>query len=63
MESLTSRQAADQLGVSVQKFHRLMASEKVAPVMEAPGLRGAKFWNARDIERVQAGLVPSEAVA
>ena len=40
------------LGVNVQKFFRLAAKHGVFPTMEAPGLRGAKFWNPRDIDRV-----------
>lgn len=56
MESLTSAQAAERLGVNAQRFHRLVARHKVAPVIEAPGLRGAKFWNPKDIERIAAEL-------
>lgn len=54
MEVLTSRKAADRLGVNIQKFHRLAAKHGLSPVMEAPGKRGAKFWNPRDIDRLDA---------
>jgi hypothetical protein len=50
METLTSRQAADRLGVNVQKFHRLIVGTGIIPVVKAPGLRGAKFWAVDDIE-------------
>lgn len=56
METLPTATAAqrlaDALGVPVnaQKFFRLAAKHKVAPAMEAPGKRGAKFWDAKDVE-------------
>jgi hypothetical protein len=59
METLTTAQAAEQVGVNVQKFFRLAARHGVLPVFEAPGKRGAKFWNPRDLDRLVAG----EAVA
>ncbi len=52
MTSLTSAEAAERLGINAQKFHRLAARHDLAPVFEAPGQRGAKFWNPRDIERI-----------
>jgi predicted trehalose synthase len=52
METLLSSEAAARLGVNVQKFHRLVAEHKIAPAFEAPGLRGAKFWLPRDVERL-----------
>ncbi len=61
MESLTSRQAADKLGVNVQKFHRLVAQHQLTPVVEVPGIRGAKFWDTEDINRIAADR--NEAVA
>jgi hypothetical protein len=54
METLTTAQAAEMVGVNVQKLFRLIAREGIAPVFEAPGKRGAKFWNPRDIERLIA---------
>ncbi len=61
MESLTTREAAALLDVNVQKLHRLAAAHDIAPIMEAPGLRGAKFWNPRDIDRLAHQL--DQAVA
>lgn len=52
METLPTSRAADLLGVNVQKFFRLAAKHDVLPTFEAPGKRGAKFWNPRDIERI-----------
>ncbi len=53
MDTITSREAADRLGVNPQKFHRLAAQHDISPALEAPGLRGAKFWLARDIDRLR----------
>lgn len=54
METLTTAEAAAQLNVNVQKFFRLAAKHDVLPTFEAPGKRGAKFWNPRDVERIAA---------
>lgn len=62
MESLTSIEAASLLGVNVQKFHRLTAANGVSPILEAPGLRGAKFWHPLDIDALRRRL-DAEAVA
>jgi len=62
MQSLSSREAADRLGVTVQKFHRLTRTFNLAAVAAVPGIRGAKFWNAADIEALAATLA-DEAVA
>lgn len=56
MDTITSAEAANVLGVNPQKFHRLVATHGIAPALEAPGLRGAKFWLRRDIDRLAAAL-------
>jgi hypothetical protein len=53
MESLTSREAAERLGVSVRQWHGLVAKHKLRPVRELPGLRGAKFWSVDDVDSVR----------
>lgn len=50
METLTTAAAAERLGVNVQKFFRLAESAGIQPALEAPGLRGAKFWRTSDID-------------
>lgn len=50
METLTTAQAAERLGVNVQKFHRLAAKHGVAPALAGTGIRGPKFWHPRDVE-------------
>lgn len=52
METLTTLEAATQLGVNVQKFHRLADRHDIRPILKAPGLRGAKFWKASDVRRL-----------
>lgn len=54
METLTSKEAADLLGISPQAWHRLVAKEHIEPVKELPGIRGAKLWQAADVVRLAA---------
>lgn len=54
METLTTAEAAERLGVNVQKFFRLAESANILPALAAPGLRGAKFWHAHDIDQLAA---------
>jgi len=63
METLTSRQAAVRLDVNVQKFHRLVKTFDLAPVLEIPGKRGAKWWNPIDIEALAATLATETGAA
>lgn len=49
---MSSREAADLLGISPQGWHRLVHKERLIPVKEVPGLRGAKFWRATDVMRL-----------
>ncbi|CAN5645097.1 hypothetical protein BH24ACT15_BH24ACT15_31810 [soil metagenome] len=53
MATLTSAEAAERLGVNVQRFHRLVRRHGVNPVLEATGIRGPKFWNDADIDRLR----------
>lgn len=59
-ETLTTKEAAERLGVDVQKFHRLVLVHRIDHALKAPGLRGAKFWNVEDIDRL-AELMDSAA--
>jgi hypothetical protein len=63
VDILTSRKAADRLGVNVQKFHRLVARHNIKPVGEVPGIRGAKFWHALDIDRLAANTEAERAAS
>ena len=52
MKDPTSKEAADQLGISVQRWHRLAERYQLKPTRELPGLRGAKFWREQDVRFV-----------
>jgi hypothetical protein len=52
MKDPTSREAADQLGISVQRWHRLAERFQLKATRELPGLRGAKFWRPQDVRTV-----------
>lgn len=49
---MTTKDAATRLGVNVPKFFRLAATHGVNPVVEAAGIRGPKFWDPADINRL-----------
>lgn len=53
-ETITTSEAAEMVGVNVQKFFRLVAAHDITPALEAPGLRGAKFWHRSDVEKLAA---------
>lgn len=61
MEILTSREAADLLGIRIQAWHRLVAKEGLRPTHELPGIRGAKFWLRADVERLQRARAEAAA--
>lgn len=63
MESLTSRQAADNLGVNPQKFHRLVATYQVEPLLKAKGIRGVRFWHPLDIEALRRRIEADEVAS
>jgi hypothetical protein len=42
---ITTAEAAQQLGVDVAKFHRLVAKHRIDPIRKLPGIRGAMLWN------------------
>lgn len=54
MNTLSSREAAERIGISVASFHRLARKHTVSPIIEAPGVRGAKFWLRTDIDKLTA---------
>lgn len=50
--TLTTREAADQLGITVRQFHGLASKHDLIPARELPGIRGAKFWRVSDVVRL-----------
>lgn len=53
-ETLTTSEAAAVVGVSVQHYLRLAERLGVEAALQAPGLRGAKFWRSEDVDRIAA---------
>ena len=47
---LTTREAADALGVTVQTIAKWVDKGRIAPALQGPGLRGAMFFDPSDIE-------------
>ena len=58
---IRTKEAADLLGeTSVKQFLRVMDREGILPAVQVPGIRGAKFWNRADLDRlIPAGLKSS----
>ena len=52
MELLSSGEAAEQLGVNIQRFHRLVDRHGINPVLRAKPPTGVMFWLASDIDRL-----------
>jgi excisionase family DNA binding protein len=53
-KTLTTREAAEALGVTVSRFHRLVAAHSIQPAIKAPGKRGACWWHVADVERLRS---------
>lgn len=47
---LTTRQAADRLGVTVSTISRWVASGKLAPALRIEGLRGPMWFRPADVD-------------
>jgi hypothetical protein len=50
---ITTAEAAEQLGIDVAKFHRLVAKHRIDPARKLPGIRGAMLWDAFAIEALR----------
>jgi hypothetical protein len=62
MEALTTADAAELVGVTVQKFHRLANAAEITPVIQGAGIRGPKFWKVGDVAAI-ARAVRAEVAA
>jgi len=51
---LTSREAAERLGVSISTLHLLSQLGEITPAIKAPGLRGAKWFSPADVDALKA---------
>jgi hypothetical protein len=56
VESIPTAEAAEQVGVNVQKYHRVAAKLGVEPTFRGPGRTGVKFWHPRDVEHIRREL-------
>ena len=56
---LTTKQAADQLGVSVRRVHTIVANGDLVPVARLDPPRGALFFAPSDIDTLEANLAAS----
>lgn len=56
MKIISTKDAADQLGVNVQKFHRLASRLGIDPVAKVTGKTGAKMWSTEQVEQMRAEL-------
>ena len=48
-----TRQAADELGVSIRTIHRLVDSGDLTPAVKVPGKTGAFLFEEAEVERVK----------
>ena len=53
METVTSKEAADRIGISLSTFHNWIAAERITPVKKLPGARGPYLFDAADVERIR----------
>lgn len=51
-DTVTVREAADMLGVSVQHVHRLVRAGAIGVVHRLPGITGAKLLDRNHVERI-----------
>lgn len=49
---LTTQEAANRLGVSVQTVSRWVNDGKLTPALKAPGIRGPMFFRADDVDEM-----------
>lgn len=56
LELLTSAQVAERFGVDVRTVARWVNAGRLTPAIEAPGLRGARFFHPDDVEALAAEL-------
>ena len=51
---LTTAQVAERLNVSVPTINRWVRDGRITPTVEAPGLRGARFFDPADVTALAA---------
>lgn len=56
LELITAAEVAERAGVAVKTVHRWAESGRIKTAMQGPGLRGARFFRPKDVERLLAEL-------
>lgn len=51
--TLTTKETAAALGVSVARVHQMQDEGKLTPVLKQNGLRGCKFFAVADVDRLK----------
>lgn len=54
MQMMTTREAADRLGVSTSQVTRLVKRGEIEPAIQAPGKRGAFLFTVDEVEHCRA---------
>ncbi len=62
-ETLTSREAAAELGVPLSTFHSWVVKGDITHVKRLPGLRGAKLFTVEDVAALKASKAKPQPVA
>ena len=58
---VTTKQAAQRLGWTVDQFHKRIKRTDLAPAFQLEGLRGTKFWRVADIDSLQSSPAATPA--
>jgi excisionase family DNA binding protein len=53
-ETLTTREAAERVGVPISTFHNWVSAGRIAPVKQLPGTRGAYLFAPEAVEALRA---------
>lgn len=57
-ELLTSRQAAERLGVEISTISRMVSDGRLTVAFQAPGPTGVKFFRPEDIDAAIGSVIP-----
>lgn len=53
METLTTREAAERIGVPVSTLHNWVTAQRITPIKRLPGQRGALLFALEDVDRLR----------
>lgn len=55
---LTSRQAAERLGIDISTISRMVSDGRLVATFQAPGDKGIKFFAPEDIDAAADSVIP-----